>query len=149
MATTIHAATLLRHTVDDVPVAGWAVAVAGDRIAAVGPLDELVGAHPGVRVRQWAGTLGPALVHEGPLPAAPTPRERVHALFRLGATAVLAAYVTEPELRAVVERSGVAVLAAPRPVALIPTGRADLAVHVDDGRCVATVLAGRLVHRRA
>ncbi|MFI6823014.1 imidazolonepropionase-like domain-containing protein [Micromonospora sp. NPDC050187] len=149
MATTIHAATLLRHGPDGEPVAGWAVVVSGDRIAAVGPVDDLLGAHPAARVRRWAGTLGPGRVHPGPLPAAETPRERVHALLRLGATAVLAAHLDEPGLRAVVERSDVAVLTASRPVTLAPGGRADLAVLADDGRCVATVVAGRLVHRRA
>jgi hypothetical protein len=149
VATTVHAAPLLRVRPDDAPLAGWAVVVTGDRIAAVGPAEDLVGAYPGARVRRWAGTLGPGLLHTGPLPAAPTPRERVHALFRLGVTAVLAGYVTEPALRAVVERGDLAVLAAPDPVALAPGGRADLAVLADDGGCVATVLAGRLVHRRA
>ncbi|SCL38629.1 hypothetical protein GA0074692_5078 [Micromonospora pallida] len=149
MATTVHAATLLRHEPDGEPAAGWAVVVTGDRIAAVGPLDDLLGAYPGARVRRWAGTLGPGRVHDGPLPPAPTPRERVHALFQLGATAVLATHLDEPGLRAVLDRSEVAVLTAPGPVTLAPGGRADLAVLADDGRCVATVVAGRLVHRRA
>ncbi|MEU4716888.1 hypothetical protein AB0F73_24995 [Micromonospora purpureochromogenes] len=146
---TIHAATLLRSTPDDKPVAGRAVLVTGNRIEAVAPLDELTEAYPQVRVRRWAGTLGPALVHDGPLPPAPSPRERVHALFRLGVAAVLAAHVTEPELRAAAARNDVAVLDGPRPPALVPNGRADLAVFADDGTCLATVVAGRLVHRRA
>ncbi|MEH1055133.1 hypothetical protein V6U89_07965 [Micromonospora sp. CPCC 206171] len=146
---TIHAATLLRSTPADEPVAGRAVLVTGDRIEAVAPLDELTEAYPQVRVRRWAGTLGPALVHDGPLPPAPSPRERVHALFRLGVAAVLAAHVTEPELRAAAARNDVAVLDRVRPPALVPAGRADLAVFADDGRCLATVVAGRLVHRRA
>ncbi|MFD2766245.1 imidazolonepropionase-like domain-containing protein [Micromonospora eburnea] len=146
---TIHAATLLRRALDAEPAAGQAVLVSGDRVEAVAPLDELTEAYPGVRVRRWAGTLGPALVHDGPLPPAPTPRERVHALFLLGAAAVLAAYVTDPELRAAAGRGGVAVLDRARPPALVPAGRADLAVFGDDGSCLATVVAGRLVHRRA
>ncbi|MGK5441125.1 imidazolonepropionase-like domain-containing protein [Micromonospora sp. URMC 105] len=146
---TIHAATLFRPTLDDEPVPGRAVLVAGNRIEAVAPLDELIEAYPQVRVRRWAGTLGPALVHDGPLPPAPSPRERVHALFRLGVAAVLAAHVTEPELRAAAARNDVAVLDRVRPPALVPAGRADLAVFADDGRCLATVVAGRLVHRRA
>jgi hypothetical protein len=146
---TIHAAPLLRHTLDDEPTPGGAVLIVDNRIEAVGPLDELAAAYPQVRVRRWAGTLGPALVHDGPLPAGPTPRERVHALFRLGAAAVLAGQVTEPDLRAAAVRNGVVVLDRARPPALIPTGRADLAVFADDGTCLATVVAGRLVHRRA
>ncbi|SBT53413.1 imidazolonepropionase-like domain-containing protein [Micromonospora narathiwatensis] len=146
---TVHAAALLRLTLDAEPAAGQAVLVDGDRIGAVGPLDELTEAYPGVRVRRWAGTLGPALVHDGPLPPAPTPRERVHALFRLGVAAVLAAHVTEPGLRAAATRNDVVVLGAFRPPALVEAGRADLAVFADDGTCLATVVAGRLVHRRA
>lgn len=145
----MHVATLLCPVSDAEPVPGWAVVVAGDRIAAVGPEQDLVEAYPEARVRRWAGTLGPGRVHDGPLPAAPTPRERVHALFRLGVTAVPVAHLAEPGLRAVAERSGLAVPAGRHPVALVPGGRADLAVLAEDGRCVATVLAGRLVHRRA
>lgn len=146
---TIHAATLLRSTPDDEPAAGRAVLVTGNQIEAVAPLDELTEAYPQVRVRRWAGTLGPALVHDGPLPPAPSPRERVHALFRLGVAAVLAAHVTEPELRAAAARNDVVVLDRVRPPALEPGGRADLAVFAADGTCLATVVAGRLVHRRA
>ncbi|MET7965963.1 hypothetical protein [Micromonospora sp. NPDC005305] len=146
---TLHAAPLLRLTLDDEPRSGHAVLVGGDRVEAVGTLDELAGAYPGVRVRRWAGALGPALVHDGPLPPAPTPRERVHALFRLGAAAVLADHVTDPALRAAAARNEVAVLATARPPALEVGGRADLAVFAVDGSCLATVVAGRLVHRRA
>lgn len=149
MATTVHAATRLRTGADAPPVPDWGVVVSGDRIAAVSPVDDLLTAHPGARVRRWAGTLGPGRLHDGPLPSAATPRERVHALFRLGVTAVLAAHLDEPGLRAVIDRSEVAVVATPVPVMLAPGGRADLAVWTDDGRCVATVVAGRLVHRRA
>ncbi|MFI1196166.1 imidazolonepropionase-like domain-containing protein [Micromonospora sp. NPDC020750] len=146
---TLHAARLLRHTLDDPPEPGGAVLVAGSRIEAVAPLDELLAAYPGVRVRRWAGALGPALVHDGPLPAAPTPRERVHALFRSGAAAVPAAHLTDPGLRAAAVRGDVAVLDLVRPPALVVGGRADLAVFADDGTCLATVVAGRLVYRRA
>ena len=145
---TLHAASLLRLTLDDEPRPGHAVLVTGDRVEAVAPLDELAGAYPEVRVRRWAGTLGPALVHDGPLPAAPTPRERVHALFRVGAGAVLAAQVTDPDLRAAAIRS-VVMLDTVRPPAVAEGGRADLAVFAEDGTCLATVVAGRLVHRRA
>ncbi|MCW3813793.1 hypothetical protein ONA91_04895 [Micromonospora sp. DR5-3] len=146
---TIHAAPLLRLTPDDEPRPDHAVLVSGDRVEAVAPLDELTAAYPEVRVRRWAGTLGPALVHDGPLPPAPTPRERVHALFRRGAAAVLATAVADPALRAAAARNDVAVLGAARPSALMVGGRADLAVFGADGACLATVVAGRLVHRRA
>jgi hypothetical protein len=146
---TLHAAPLLRLTLDDEPRPGHAVLVGGDRIEAVAAVDELTGAYPEVRVRRWAGVLGPALVHDAPLPPAPSPRERVHALFRLGAAAVLAEHVSDPALRAAAVRNEVAVLAAARPAALAVGGRADLAVFAADGACLATVVAGRLVHRRA
>ena len=148
---TIHTAPMLRRTLDDAdPLAEGAVAVSGDRIAAIGPLPELAAAYPQARVRRWPGVLGPGLLHDGPLPDAPTPRERVHALLRLGVTAVHAERVTDPELRSALQRNGVVVPSgAPRPPVLIPSGRADLAAFTEDGGCVATVLAGRLVHRRA
>ncbi|SBT49863.1 imidazolonepropionase-like domain-containing protein [Micromonospora auratinigra] len=146
---TLHVADLLRTALDGEPVGGRAVLVDGDRIAAVGPVDELVGGYPGVRVRRWAGTLGPALVHDGPLPSAPSPREQVYALFRLGAAAALAAEVTDPAVRAAAGRNGLALLDRPGAPELRVAGRADLAVFDTDGRCLATVVAGRLVHRRA
>ena len=101
-------------------------------------------------MRDWPGTLGAALVHTGPLPPAPTPREQVHAVLRLGATAVLAEHLGDPALRAAVARGGLRVLDAPQPAAApVPFVRADLAVFGADGSCLATVLAGRVVHRRA
>jgi hypothetical protein len=147
---TIHTAPLLRLTPDDPdPLAEGAVAVTGERVAAIGPLAELQAAYPQARIRRWPGVLGPALTHQGPLPDAPTPRERVHALLRLGVSAVPAGRVTDPELLTALRRNGVVVSAGPPPPALRPSGRADLAVFTADGGCVATVLAGRLVHRRA
>ncbi|WP_055555963.1 hypothetical protein [Streptomyces sp. NBRC 110028] len=148
---TLHTAPVVRCTLGEGPVLhDGAVLVDGGRVAAVGPLEELRAAHPRARVRQWPGTLGPALVHDGPVPDAPTPRERIHALLRLGATAVLAEHVADPGLRAAAERNEIAVLdgARPRPAALTEAGRADLAVFGADGACLVTVLAGRLVHRR-
>ncbi|WP_053651736.1 hypothetical protein [Micromonospora sp. NRRL B-16802] len=146
---TLHTAPLLRRTPDGEAVPGHAVLVGGDRVEAVGPLAELIEAYAGVRVRRWPGTLGPGLTHDGPLPMAPTPRERVHALLRHGVTTVLAEHLTDPVLRAAVDRSDLLVLSAPVPPHLHPGGRADLAVHDADGTCLVTVAAGRIVHRRA
>ncbi|MFI9603110.1 imidazolonepropionase-like domain-containing protein [Streptomyces sp. NPDC004069] len=145
---TIHAADEVRAGWDAEPVEGGAVAVEGARVAAVGTLTELERRFPHARVRRWPGVLGPARVHEGPLPDAPSPRERVHAVLKLGATAVLAGYADASGVREAAARNDVAVLAGPRPAALVEGGRADLAVFDDDGACLATVCAGRLVHRR-
>ena len=129
-------------------VTGGAVAVEGGRIAAVGTLAEVQERFPGGRVRRWPGVLGPARVHEGPLPDAPSPRERVPAVLKSGATAVLAAHADSPELRAAADRNDVLVLASARRTVLDENARADLAVFDDTGDCIATVCAGRLVHRR-
>jgi len=145
---TIHAADQVRRTWDAEPVEDAGVVVEGDRVAGVGPLDELRERFPGARVRHWPGVLGPALVHEGPLPAAPSPRERIHEVLKSGATAVLAEYADPPGLRAAASRNDVAVLPRTRKPAIADTERADLAVFDADGACLATVCAGRLVHRR-
>ncbi|MFE9675794.1 hypothetical protein ACFYO5_16955 [Streptomyces sp. NPDC006259] len=147
---TIHAAHEVRHVWDGdpEPIEGGAVAVQGIRVAGVGPLAELERRFPGARVRRWPGVLGPAHIHQAPLPDAPSPRERVHAVLKLGAVAVLAEHAGSPELRAAAERNDVVVLARARPTAIIQNGRADLAVFDEAGACVATVCAGRLVHRR-
>ncbi|GHD31676.1 MULTISPECIES: hypothetical protein [Streptomyces] len=145
---TIHTADAVRITWDSDAVKNGAVVVGRDRIGAVGKLDDVREAFPKARVRSWPGTLGPARVHEGPLPDAPSPRERVHAVLKLGAVAVLEEYVDSAELRAAAERNDVVVLPRTRRTALVPTGRADLAVFDEAGECVATVCAGRLVHRR-
>ncbi|MEU7652654.1 hypothetical protein AB0C41_11625 [Micromonospora taraxaci] len=146
---TLHTAPLLRRDRVGEAVPEHAVLLGGDRIEAVGPLAELTAAHPGVRVRRWPGTLGPGLLYDGPLPPAPTPRERVHALLRNGVTAVVAGHLTDPLLRAAVDRSDLLVLPVAVSAALLPGGRADLAVHRVDGVCLVTVVAGRIVHRRA
>ncbi|MET8083591.1 hypothetical protein [Micromonospora sp. NPDC005237] len=146
---TLHTAPLLRRTADGEPVPGQAVLVGGDRVEAVGPLAELSETYAGVRVRRWPGILGPGLLHDGPLPAAPTPRERVHALLGRGVTAVLAEHLADPALRAAVDRSDLLVLPAAVVPEVLPGGRADLAVHDADGTCLVTVVAGRIVHRRA
>ncbi|MFG3286094.1 hypothetical protein [Streptomyces sp. NPDC048111] len=59
---TIHAAELLLPG-DRAPVPGGAVLVHGDRIAAIGPYEEVAAAHPAARVRRWGGTLTPGLVN--------------------------------------------------------------------------------------
>jgi predicted amidohydrolase YtcJ len=145
---------------------GAAVAVDGDRIVAVGTPAEVTAAHPGARVRQWPGRLTRGRTHRGELPQAPSPRERVHALLRGGVTAV-AGEQPDPRIRSALARAG---LDRVTPAELTPGGRADFTVFDDatgdactgarartrydaaDGACaapcVATVLAGRLVHRR-
>ncbi|KKD05225.1 imidazolonepropionase-like domain-containing protein [Streptomyces sp. WM6386] len=146
---TIHAADEVCCTWDDPdPIKDGAVAVEGVRVAAVGPLAEVQEQFPGARVRRWPGVLGPGRIHEGPLPEAPSPRERIHAVLKLGAVAVIAEHADTPELRAAAERNDVVVLRRTQPTAIIPTGRADLAVLDESGECIATVCAGRLVHRR-
>ncbi|MFE7172467.1 hypothetical protein [Streptomyces sp. NPDC057616] len=145
---TIHAADEVRCTWESEPIGNGAVVVGRDRIDAVGTLEELRERFPGARVRRWPGTLGPARIHEGPLPDAPSPRERIHAVLKLGAVAVLEQYADSPDLRAAAERNDVVVLERTRPTAITRTGRADLAVFDETGACIATVCAGRLVHRR-
>jgi hypothetical protein len=146
---TLHAADALRVTWEAEPVADGAVAVEGDRIAAVGTLAELTARYPAARVRRWSGTLGPGLTHEGPLPDAPSPRERIHEVLKRGAVAVTAAHTPTPGLRAAATRSGVTVLPAARsPLPLAPGHRADLTVRTAEGECQATICAGRLLHRR-
>ncbi|GGS54753.1 hypothetical protein AB0E75_17650 [Streptomyces griseoviridis] len=144
---TLHAADEVRAAWDAEPLPDGAVAVEGGRIAAVGPLAEIEGRFPGARVRRWPGVLGPGRVHDGPLPDAPSPRERVHEVLKSGAVAVVERYVDEG-LRFAAERNGLLVLPAPRPAVLAAGARADLAVLGADGACLATVCAGRLVHRR-
>ncbi|MDX3645891.1 imidazolonepropionase-like domain-containing protein [Streptomyces sp. MB09-02B] len=146
---TIHAADEVRRTWDDPePVKDGAVVVDGTRVRAVGPSEDLRRRYPGARVRHWPGVLGPGRVHEGPLPDAPSPRERVHAVLKSGAVAVLEQHANTPELRSAAERNHVSVLPRPEPAAIVETGRADLAVFDGADVCVATVCAGRLVHRR-
>ncbi|MEW1718469.1 hypothetical protein [Streptomyces sp. NPDC093109] len=160
---TLHTADEVRAAWDGPDSAGGAavgaVVVSGDRIGAIGPYDDLRERFPAARVRRWSGVLGPALVHDGPLPDAPSPRERIHAVLKRGAVAVLEEYAAEPGVRAAAARAGVLVLPGGRQTdrtdrtdrrtAIVEAGRADLAVFDADGRCVATVCAGRLLHRRA
>ncbi|MET9362939.1 hypothetical protein ABZX93_18740 [Streptomyces sp. NPDC006632] len=60
---TIHAAELLLTGAGDEPVPGGAVLVDGDRIAAIGPYEDVAAAHPAARVRRWPGVLTPGLVN--------------------------------------------------------------------------------------
>ncbi|MFH9236940.1 imidazolonepropionase-like domain-containing protein [Streptomyces anulatus] len=57
---TIHAAPLVLP-VGAAAVADGAVAVDGERIAALGPYEEVVAAYPAARVRRWPGLLTPGL----------------------------------------------------------------------------------------
>ncbi|MFE7455886.1 hypothetical protein [Streptomyces sp. NPDC057554] len=57
---TIHAAPLVLPVGAAAFVEG-AVAVDGDRIATIGPYEEVVAAHPAARVRRWPGLLTPGL----------------------------------------------------------------------------------------
>ncbi len=60
--TTVHAAPVVLP-VDGEPVRDGAVAVSGDTIAAVGPLDAVLAAVPDARVRRWPGVLTPGMVN--------------------------------------------------------------------------------------
>ncbi|MEU3500745.1 hypothetical protein ABZ726_08225 [Streptomyces hundungensis] len=59
---TLHAADLVLPG-DRSPVPGGAVLADGDRIAMIGPYEDVAAAHPGARVRRWAGVLTPGLVN--------------------------------------------------------------------------------------
>lgn len=153
---TIHAADELQYMWADksTSVKDGAVVVEADRVAGMGTLAEVQEQFPDARVRRWPGVLGPALLHTGPLPDAPTPRERMHAVLKLGATAVLEEHADTPELRAAAARNDIIVVRPDQlpvrlpPHSIIGWGRADLAVFDENGECIATVLGGRLVHRR-
>ena len=102
---TIHAADEVRTGRDAEPLKDGAVAVDGNRIAAVGPLTAVRERFPQARVRSWPGVLEPGRLHEGPLPDAPSPRERIHAVLKSGAVAILAQYADSPGLRAAARSS--------------------------------------------
>ncbi|WP_432159926.1 imidazolonepropionase-like domain-containing protein [Streptomyces sp. NRRL F-5630] len=144
---TLHTAPLV-DAGDGTLLPAGAVAVSGDRITAVGPLAALRATYPEARVREWPGRLAPARVHTGPPPAAPSPRETVHALFARGATALRAEGPLDASFREAAARGGLRLVASPSPTPLAPRARADLFAATDDGECVATVCAGRLVYRR-
>ncbi len=60
---TIHAAPLVLP-VGAAAVVEGAVAVDGDRIAALGPYQEVAAAYPAARIRRWPGLLTPGLVQD-------------------------------------------------------------------------------------
>ncbi|MCX5204936.1 hypothetical protein OG897_26210 [Streptomyces sp. NBC_00237] len=76
-------------------------------------------------------------------------RRGVQRLLAHGTTAVAGPF-THPAVRTAVDRSPVRVLHSPRPNALTPSAAADFAVFAEpSGECLATVIGGRLVFRRA
>ncbi|WP_327295937.1 imidazolonepropionase-like domain-containing protein [Streptomyces sp. NBC_01197] len=161
-----------------------AVVIDGDRIAALGPYDELDAAFGDrARLRSWDGVLTPGR-HEPDAPALlgaaywPDPREGLGSdpltgedLAALGMTEVrwgasarrglqrllatgttsLAGPFERAAVRTAVERSGLCVVSGgplpESPRALAVSGRADFAVYGDDGNCLVTCIAGRMVHR--
>ncbi|MDK1475319.1 hypothetical protein QNO07_18160 [Streptomyces sp. 549] len=164
-----------------VPATGDALAVSGDRLAALGPAALLRAEHPTARVREWDGTVGAGrcaaeavavlehAYHPDPreadtLGTAPltgtalaaldltatrcghSARRGVQRLLADGVTALVGPF-TRPEVRTAVRRSGLVVLTAPRDPELVTGGRADFTVTGADGRCLATVVAGRLLYR--
>ncbi|MFE0421887.1 hypothetical protein [Streptomyces sp. NPDC058953] len=197
---TVHTAGSLLPGAGHPAVPGGAVAVRGREIAAVGPYETVLAAHPGARVRRWPGTVVPGLVHPYGVwllehAYHPDPREaddlgtapltgdaltalgmddtRWGASARRGAQRLLAHGVTaiagtpgRPAVADAIARTGLTVLPG---AAAAPAGapgfaapadayaavldaravgtRADFAVF-DAGECVATVLGGRLLHRR-
>ncbi|MFD7627191.1 hypothetical protein ACFV7Q_14350 [Streptomyces sp. NPDC059851] len=62
---TLHAAGLLVAGRGAGPLPGGAVLVEGDRIAGVGPYEELAAARPHARTRRWPGVLTPGLLVDG------------------------------------------------------------------------------------
>ncbi|WP_433891706.1 imidazolonepropionase-like domain-containing protein [Streptomyces sp. CA-111067] len=164
---TMHIAPLLALTADGEAVHDGAVVVDGGRVVALGPMDELAAAHPEARVRRWRGTIRPGVVATGvrellqdtyhgdprdpqrPPDQAESVRRGIHGLLQRGVTGVVDD-LTDADARAAIDRSGLVRYwpGAPTP-GLAVGGRADLAVFDGQGDCVATVLAGKLVHRRS
>ncbi|MEV7562660.1 hypothetical protein [Streptomyces sp. NPDC089795] len=62
---TLHTAELLVTGPGSAPLPGGAVLVDGDRIARVGPYEEVAAAHPHARTRRWPGLITPGLVVRG------------------------------------------------------------------------------------
>ncbi|MFJ8308956.1 MULTISPECIES: imidazolonepropionase-like domain-containing protein [unclassified Streptomyces] len=59
---TIHAADLVLPG-DFTEIPGGAVLIDGDRIAMIGPYEDMAAEHPAARVRRWPGVLTPGLVN--------------------------------------------------------------------------------------
>ncbi|MEE4423949.1 imidazolonepropionase-like domain-containing protein [Streptomyces bugieae] len=74
-------------------------------------------------------------------------RRGLQRLLATGTTALTGPF-TRPAVRTAVHRSGLEELPAPRPRTLQVGGPANFAVFAPDGTPLATVLAGRLLHRR-
>ncbi|MFE1776987.1 hypothetical protein [Streptomyces sp. NPDC059008] len=74
-------------------------------------------------------------------------RRGLQRLLAAGTTALTGPF-TRPAVRTAVKRSGLAELPGPSTRTLTVGGPADFAVFAADGSALATVLAGRLVHRR-
>ncbi|MFG2211514.1 hypothetical protein [Streptomyces sp. NPDC048638] len=74
-------------------------------------------------------------------------RRGLQRLLATGTTALTGPF-TRPAVRTAVQRSGIVELPDRRPRALTVGGPADFAVFGEDGTCLATALAGRLVFRR-
>ncbi|MBV2355025.1 hypothetical protein KUM39_11715 [Streptomyces sp. J2-1] len=167
--------TIHRPLADD----SGSVLVDGDRLAAVAPYEELRAAHgERARLREWPGRLvagrhepdavrllqalywpDPREADElggGPLDAdavaltdtrrGASARRGLQRMLGRGVTALAGPFTLAP-VRGAVRRSGLLVGPAAGPLA--PGARADFTVLTDDGGCAVTVLAGRLVHRRA
>ncbi|MEU3059943.1 hypothetical protein AB0P12_20145 [Streptomyces subrutilus] len=62
---TLHTAGHLVAGAGSEPVPDGAVLVEGDRIARVGPYEDLAASHPHARVRRWPGVLTPGLLVRG------------------------------------------------------------------------------------
>ncbi|GGU64013.1 hypothetical protein GCM10010211_31380 [Streptomyces albospinus] len=74
-------------------------------------------------------------------------RRGLQRLLATGTTALTGPFI-RPAVRTAVQRSGIEELPGPRPRPLTTGGPANFAIFASDGSCLATVIAGRLVHRR-
>ncbi|QHC20372.1 imidazolonepropionase-like domain-containing protein [Streptomyces sp. GS7] len=102
-----------------------------------------------------AAELGSEPLTGAALAALDMPETRWGASARRGLQRLLATGTTSltgpfarPAVRTAVRRSGIEELPGPRPLPLAAGGPANFAIFAPDGTCLATVIAGRLVHRR-